>query len=1032
MNKKHGKKIALVILVSFILVLSSSLFFMDQPQSSGNPGVSSSSFIAVSYNVTFTASGLTSGTQWEVTLNSVSEMSTANSIVFSMVNGSYAYTIGTVAGFNTTPSAGFANVTGAALPITITFTKLAPVSLAPVNLGTAANYTILTETGITNTGTSSIAGNIAVSPAASTYITGFTLTLNSTGQFATSPLVTGKVYAATYSAPTPAILTTAVSNMTTAYTDAAGIANPNYVNLGAGNLNGLTLVPGLYKWDTAVSISTNLTLTGNSSSVWIFQISGGLTFGNGAHIILSGGAQAKNIFWQVSSGATIGTGASFYGIILSATAITIGAGTNMTGLALTQTAVTLDADIITSPSVAKIIPPEKYNVTFTESGLTSGTQWEVTLNSVSETSTTNSTVFSVVNGSYTYTIGTVPGFNTTSNTGSANVVGAALPITITFTKMPPVILSPVNLGTAANYAVLAETGISTTGTTSIVGNIGVSPAASTYITGFSLVLNSTTQFATSSMVTGKVYAATYAPPTPAMLTTAVGDMQTAYTDAAGIANPNYVNLGSGNLNGMTLVPGLYKWGTGVYISTNITLTGNSSSVWIFQISGGLTFGNGAHIILTGGAQPKNIFWQVASGVTIGTGASFYGIILSQTAITIATGSTLTGLALAQSAVTLQSDTITATPAPQIILPENYSVSFTESDLLSGTWYVNVTNSTGHIFLGSSTASSISFNLTNGSYTYTVQTSNKIYHANGGSFTVNASSNKAISVAFSSVKYSVTFTETGLPSGTWYANVTNSTTGYVFLGSSTASSISFNLTNGSYTYTVQTSNKIYEPSSSYGTATVNGQNVLESVTFSSVKYSVTFTETGLPSGTWYANVTNSTTGYVFHESSTASAISLTLTNGSYTYTIVTTNKIYHANGGSFTVNASSNKAISVTFTSVKYSVTFTETGLPSGTAWYVNLTGMASSGPITASTYTVSLTNGSYTYTASSTDKPYSAVNGTLSVNGHSTPVTVKFSTTSKPASGISNTDIYIIAGVVVALAIIGTAATMILRKRGSK
>ena len=137
------------------------------------------------------------------------------------------------------------------------------------------------------------------------------------------------------------------------------------------------------------------------------------------------------------------------------------------------------------------------------------------------------------------------------------------------------------------------------------------------------------------------------------LTTAVGDMQTAYTDAAGRTNPNYVNLGAGNINGMTLVPGLYKWGTGVSISTSITLTGSSSSVWVFQISGGLTFGNGAHIILSGGAQAKNIFWQVASGVSIGTGASFYGIILSQTSITIATGSTMTGLVLAQTAVTLQ-------------------------------------------------------------------------------------------------------------------------------------------------------------------------------------------------------------------------------------------------------------------------------------------------------------------------------------------------------------------------------------------
>ena len=180
------------------------------------------------------------------------------------------------------------------------------------------------------------------------------------------------------------------------------------------------------------------------------------------------------------------------------------------------------------------------------------------------------------------------------------------------------------------------------------------------------------------MVTGNVYAASYASPTPATMTTAVSDMQAAYTNAAGRTDPNYINLGAGDLNGMTLVPGLYKWGTGVSISTTLTLAGSSSSVWIFQISGGLTFGNGAHIILSGGAQAKNIFWQVASGATIGTGATFYGTILSQTAITIATGSTMTGLALAQTAVTLQSDKITASSAQQN--PSKISTSISNTDI----------------------------------------------------------------------------------------------------------------------------------------------------------------------------------------------------------------------------------------------------------------------------------------------------------------------------------------------------------------
>ena len=90
----------------------------------------------------------------------------------------------------------------------------------------------------------------------------------------------------------------------------------------------------------------------------------------------------------------------------------------------------------------------------------------------------------------------------------------------------------VNLGSAGSFAILSKSGISTTGTTSIIGDIGVSPIDSTAITGFALTLDSSTQFATSPIVTGKIYAADYSVPTPAKMTTAIGDMQTAYTDAS--------------------------------------------------------------------------------------------------------------------------------------------------------------------------------------------------------------------------------------------------------------------------------------------------------------------------------------------------------------------------------------------------------------------------------------------------------------------------------------------------------------------
>lgn len=209
----------------------------------------------------------------------------------------------------------------------------------------------------------------------------------------------------------------------------------------------------------------------------------------------------------------------------------------------------------------------------------------------------------------------------------------------------------VNLGSAANYAILAKAGISTTGVSSVLGNLGISPAGATAITGFDLTSPATT-FTTSAIVTGQVYASNYTAPTPASLTTAVADMQTAYTNAAGRTLPDFIELGGGNISGMTLAPGLYKWGTGVEVTSGVTLNGGANDVWIFQIAQNLVMGNGAMVTLTGGAQAKNVFWQVGGAATLGTTVNFKGIILSSTLISMNTGTIMTGRALAQTAVTM--------------------------------------------------------------------------------------------------------------------------------------------------------------------------------------------------------------------------------------------------------------------------------------------------------------------------------------------------------------------------------------------
>jgi hypothetical protein len=219
----------------------------------------------------------------------------------------------------------------------------------------------------------------------------------------------------------------------------------------------------------------------------------------------------------------------------------------------------------------------------------------------------------------------------------------------------------VNLGAAGHYVILAKSGISTVPTSAVTGDIGVSPAAATYITGFSLTADATKVFSTSKQVIGKVYASNYAVPTPSNLTTAVGDMMTAFTDAAGRA-PDVTELGAGDIGGMTLTPGVYKWSSSLDIPTDITLAGGPTDVWIFQIAKKLTMSSATQVSLTGGALSKNVFWEVADSVNLGTTSHFGGIILSMTSVALESGASIDGRILAQTAVTI-ADSAVVEPAP---------------------------------------------------------------------------------------------------------------------------------------------------------------------------------------------------------------------------------------------------------------------------------------------------------------------------------------------------------------------------------
>ncbi len=217
-------------------------------------------------------------------------------------------------------------------------------------------------------------------------------------------------------------------------------------------------------------------------------------------------------------------------------------------------------------------------------------------------------------------------------------------------------LAPVDLGTAGSFAILSKTGVTNVYASAITGNVGSSP-----ITGAAILV-------TCTEVSGIIFSVDAAGPLPCtvnsapFLTLAVLDMEIAYLDAQGRSSPDFTEVGAGEIGGLTLRPGLYKWGSGVSISSDVTIAGGPNDVFIFQIAGTLDQASATRVTLTGGAQAKNIFWQVAGAVAIGTTAHFEGVVLAKTNVAVKTGASVQGRLLAQTAVTLQMNAVTQ-PTP---------------------------------------------------------------------------------------------------------------------------------------------------------------------------------------------------------------------------------------------------------------------------------------------------------------------------------------------------------------------------------
>jgi hypothetical protein len=235
-----------------------------------------------------------------------------------------------------------------------------------VILGTAGDFVILAKSGISTVPASAITGDIGVSPITGASMTGFSEIKDSSGKMATSGQVTGTMFAADYNAPTPVKMTAAVSDMETAYTDAAG--RPNEVaariNLGAGIVGGVfggmtaPLTPGVYTWGTDVKITGDIYLDAEDhpEAVFILQTSGNVIFDANFNVILVNGARADSVFWQVAGLVVAGAGAHLEGVFLVKTMAAFITGSSLTGRMLAQTAVTLQTTTIDA-SAAEIEAP---------------------------------------------------------------------------------------------------------------------------------------------------------------------------------------------------------------------------------------------------------------------------------------------------------------------------------------------------------------------------------------------------------------------------------------------------------------------------------------------------------------------------------------------------------------------------------------------------------------------------------------------------------------------------------------------------
>jgi hypothetical protein len=949
------------------------------------------------YSVVFSEQGLPNGTNWNITTHSTTRSGTvvaaASSLRFTLANGSYPYTVGSIPGFVAT-TGGSITVLGGPVFLRVIFHELLyPVVFNETGLPTNAAWWVK----ITNV-TQGIAVNLTTyAPLGISVFEG-----NGSYQFSDGELglyrglpmsgsfnVTGGRVALTITYIPPPLYRVTLRE----------------VGLPRGTTWGGTYVSN---WVDSYNRTTNATfsvLLPNttvylSDTLYPYAVTGYQAPSYLAFAV-SGAPETVDVNYSILYNVTLvesglAPGTYWYASLVSATYSYYYANGNTTHLyfaapngsfawtlsplwSYTATppsgTFNVSGKNVTVPIVFSLSPT--YALTFTETGLAPGALWsvEVILPTYREF-TTNSTSTTLTllepNGSY-YFSPLAAGYSVNPFSGNAFIDGSNVSEPVTFTKV--------------YFVDFVESGLPS-GTSWYVDLA--------YVYGESY--SPTIRFAEANGTYADLFftIGSYSPPFSGGSVTVAGANQIVYVNYTSATSPTY---------GVTFTESGLTAGTNWSVDLNgylATSTGPSDA---------FTEANGSFDFYIGGAIGYSA--SPASGTVVVAGAAVSEPIgfLTSTAV--------------------------------------FEVTFAETGLPMGsTWFVNITGQPGlTATVSASSGTTVQVDLLNGSYSYVAATSATGWTtpATDGFTVAGAALNEPIPFSSSSVpQYGVTFTESGLPSGaTWYVNISGELSLSATVAGSSGTTVSINLPDGSYRYTAATNDPSWTTPTS-GDFTVAGAAIDEPVPFTSTsvaEYAVTFTESGLPAGaTWYVNITGEPGLQATLSSGSGTTVLIELPNAEYNYAVSTNSRSWAPPPhGSFTVSgANLNEPLPFTSnapSAATYVVTFTETGLPSGATWYVNISGEAPlSATVAGSTgtsLTVSLANGTYDYAAATNSKNWTTLSGSFTLAGAGTDRTVPFTApgTSQTASGSSFPFVWLTLGIVIILLVVGLLIFLLGRRR---